>query len=72
MAELMIGLAQYFSFHNEKRPRQSLGYQTPDAAYAGGEGGGAMIVDKFGGAGDSSRAQPGQRCFAACEEMDAA
>ena len=67
MAELMIGLAQYFSFYNEERPHQSLGYQTPDAVYASGEGGGAMIVDKFGGAreespaplrcaGDSSRA----------------
>lgn len=83
MAELMIGLAQYFSFYNEERPHQSLGYKTPDAVYASGEGGGAMIVDKFGGArgespaplrcaGDSPRAQPGQRCSAACEEMDAA
>jgi len=48
MAELMIGLAQYF--YNEERPHQSLGYKTPDAVYASGEGGGAMIVDKFGGA----------------------
>ncbi len=27
MAELMIGLAQYFSFYNEERPHQSLGYK---------------------------------------------
>lgn len=83
MAELMIGLAQYFSFYNEERPHQSLDYQTPQDVYASGKGGGAVIVDKFGGAreespaplrcaGDSSRAQPGQRCSAACEEMDAA
>ncbi len=32
------------------RPHQSLGYKTPDALYASGEGGGALIVDKFGGA----------------------
>lgn len=68
MAELMIGLAQYFSFYNEERPHQSLGYQTPDVAYVSGKGGGAMIVDKFGGAPEQS----GQRCSAACEEMDAA
>lgn len=83
MAELMIGLAQYFAFYNEERPHQSLDYQTPDVVYASGKGGGAMIVDKFGGAreespaplrcaGDSSRAQTGQRCCAACEEIDAA
>lgn len=74
---------QLAELYNEERPNQSLGYQTPAAVYASGMGGGAMIVDKFGGAreespaqrsgaGDSSRAQPGQRCSAACEEMDAA
>lgn len=50
MAELMIGLAQYFSFYNEERPHQSLGYLTPDDVYASGRGGGAMIVDKYGSA----------------------
>lgn len=68
MAELMIGLAQYFSFYNEQRPHQSLGYQTPGVVYASGKGGGAMIADKFGG----MREESGQRCSAACEEMDAA
>jgi putative transposase len=83
MAELTIGLAQYFSFYNEERPHQSLGYQTPGTVYGSGEGGGAMIVDKFGGTlegssvplngtKDSSSAQPGQRCSAAYEEVDAA
>ena len=83
MAELTIGLAQYFAFYNGERPHQSLAYKTPGEVYASGRGGGAMIVDKFGGArgespaplrcaGDSPRTEPGQRCFAACEEMDAA
>ena len=30
MAELMVGLAQYFAFYNAERPHQSLGYHTPD------------------------------------------
>jgi putative transposase len=83
MAELTIGLAQYFAFYNGERPHQSLGYRTPKAVYASGQGGGAMIADKFGGArgetpaslrcaGISPRAVPGQRCSAAYEEVDAA
>ena len=83
MGELMLGLAQYFAFYNGERPHQSLGNQTPEAVYASGQGGGAKIVDKFGGAReeslaplrcarDSSRAETGQRCSAASEVMDAA
>ncbi len=48
MAELMVGLAQYFAFYNEERPHQSLGYQTPASIYRSGVGGGALIVDKYG------------------------
>ena len=48
MAELMVGLAQYFAFYNTQRPHQSLSYQTPDQVYRDGVGGGAMIVDRFG------------------------
>src|SRR5450830_546030 len=48
MAELMVGLAQYFAFYNAERPHQSLGYQTPDQVYRDGVGGGALIVDRFG------------------------
>ena len=48
MAELTVGLAQYFAFYNAERPHQSLGYQTPDHVYRSGVGGGALIVDKFG------------------------
>ena len=48
MAELMVGLAQYFTFYNAERPHQSLGYRTPDEVYRNGEGGGALIVDRYG------------------------
>ena len=47
MAELTVGLAQYFAFYNAERPHQSLGYQTPDQVYRDGVGGGALIVDRF-------------------------
>lgn len=74
MGELTIGLAQYFAFYNAERPHQSLGYKTPCEVYASGQGGGAMIVNKFGGAWEQfpEPAASGQRCSAACEEMDAA
>ena len=48
MAELTVGLAQYFAFYNAERPHQSLSYQTPDQVYRDGVGGGALIVDRFG------------------------
>ena len=51
MGELMVGLADYFAFYNGERPHQSLGNMTPDVVYRTAVGGGAMIVDKFGGAG---------------------
>ena len=50
MGELMIGLSGYFAFYNNERPHQSLGDRTPDVVYRTGIGGGAMILDKFGGA----------------------
>ena len=46
----MVGLTAYMTFYNEKRMHQSLGYGTPSEVYKTGMGGGAMIVDKFGGA----------------------
>jgi putative transposase len=83
MGELTVGLARYFAFYNGERPHQSLGNRTPHEAYASAQGGGAKIVDKFGGAREeslaplrcarnSSRAGTGQRCSAASEVMDAA
>lgn len=50
MGELTVGLTRYFAFYNEERPHQSLNYLTPDVVYASGEGGGAMILDKYGSA----------------------
>ena len=50
MVELTFGLTEYFAFYNDERPHQSLGYRTPNTVYRTATGGGAMIVDKFGGA----------------------
>ena len=52
MGELMVGLSKYFAFYNGERPHQSLDNKTPDVVYRTGMGGGAMILDKFGGAGE--------------------
>ena len=49
LSELRLGLTEYFAFYNGERPHQSLGNRTPDAVYHSGEGGGASIVDRFGG-----------------------
>jgi putative transposase len=74
MAELTVGLSQYFAFYNGARPHQALGYETPDHVYHVGAGGGALIVDKF----DDARQEPksgsgtGQRRAADEVEMDAA
>jgi len=46
MADLMVGLAQYFAFCNEALPHQSLDYLTPSSIHRSGVGGGAMIEDK--------------------------
>jgi putative transposase len=50
MAEVMVGLAQYFAFYNAERPHQALGYETPASVYRSGVGGGALIVDKYSAA----------------------
>jgi putative transposase len=54
IGELMVGLSDYFVFYNSERPHQSLGQQTPDVVYRCAVNGGAMIVDKFGGAVEQS------------------
>jgi putative transposase len=54
MGELMVGLAGYFGFYNGERPHQSLDQKTPDVVYRTGIGGGALIVDKFGAAGEQT------------------
>jgi putative transposase len=48
MAELLIGLTEYFVLSNMERPHQSLGYDTPEEVYRTASGGGARIVDKYG------------------------
>ncbi len=69
---------QYFAFYNGERPHQSLGQQTPNIVYRSAIGGGAMIVDKFGGAveespversatGDSSTPEPRSEATATTE-----
>ena len=34
-AEARDGIGRYMTFYNDKRPHQSLGYQTPAAFYRG-------------------------------------
>jgi putative transposase len=58
MQELLLGLTSYFWFYNNDRPHQSLGYVTPHVVYQTGVGGGAMIVDKFGDASESTTSVP--------------
>ena len=47
MGELLIGLTKYFSFYNTERPHQALANKTPQDVHQSGEGGGALIVDKY-------------------------
>jgi len=47
MADLLLGLMEYFVFYNTERPHQSLGYDTPDEVYRTASGGGARIVGKY-------------------------
>lgn len=67
MQALLLGLTKYFYFYNRDRHHQALGYATPNHVYSTCSGGGAKIVDKFGGAGE--KIQPienlGQRQSAA-------
>ena len=77
IGELMLGLAEYFTFYNGERPHQSLGQKTPEVVYRTAKGGGAVIVDKFPPAVEEARAEttaktnaiakPGQRRPAASE-----
>jgi len=70
MAELMVGLAQYFAFYNAQRPHQSLGYQTPDTVYQAGVGGGALIVDRFGDDHEKSQQESSTGQRRAAEEVE--
>ena len=83
MAELTVGLAEYFAFYNSDRPHQGISNKKPDDVYATRQGGGASIPDYFSDArgvspvslhsiGDTPQEQTGQRCSAAVKEMDLA
>ena len=72
MAELTLGLMEYFAFYNSERPHQSLGNRAPDEVYAAAVGGGARIPEHFGRGGSSAEALSGQHCSAAIEAMDIA
>lgn len=65
---LTLGLTEYFLFYNTERPHQSLANRTPDRVYESAQGGGALIVDKFGNKEKSEpSATTGQRRAAANE-----
>lgn len=44
---LVSGLTAYFTFYNEERFHQALGYKTPMQVYQENVGGGARIVDRY-------------------------
>lgn len=48
LGELTVGLAAYFAFYNGERFHESLDYRTPNQVYRAAQGGGAIIVDRFG------------------------
>lgn len=58
LPELQLGLTEYFTFYNRERPHQGLGNRTPEAVHRSGEGGGAMIRDRFS---DTQRGSPQER-----------
>ncbi|MGH9439356.1 MAG: IS3 family transposase, partial [Terriglobia bacterium] len=72
IAELTLGLTEYFAFYNGERPHQALGYRTPNQVYVTKVGGGAQIPDHFSERGTSMLTTTGQRRSAAIEELDAA
>ena len=56
MAELLLGLTEYFAFYNNERPHQGLDNRTPATVYRSGQGGGARIVDRFSNSPAASQA----------------
>ena len=47
---VLVHQQQHGSFILWTAPHQSQAYQTPQVVYASGQGGGALIVDKYGSA----------------------
>jgi len=60
VAELTVGLIEYFAFYNGERPHQALDYRTPDEVHASGVGGGASIPDHFSDGAKSDVAMAGK------------
>ena len=48
MGELLVGLAQYFSFYTAEHPHQSSDHQTPDQVYSADGGSGVLSIDRSG------------------------
>ncbi|WP_246585372.1 IS3 family transposase [Thiorhodospira sibirica] len=48
LREVTLGLLEDFSFYNEERPHQAQADETPATVYRTRQGGGALIVDKYG------------------------
>ncbi|EHQ53783.1 integrase catalytic subunit [Ectothiorhodospira sp. PHS-1] len=70
LKEVTLGLMDYFAFYNGERPHAALANETPDTVYRNRQGGGALIVDKYGPSTvtpPSETAVPGQRCSAASD-----
>ena len=63
------GLTEYFPLYNEERPHMALANETPAVVYRKKQGGGALIVDKYGPAATplGKPAITGQCCSAAIE-----
>jgi putative transposase len=47
VADLLLGLTEYFIFYNSERFHQALNYKTLNEVYRTGIGGGVKIVDHF-------------------------
>ena len=47
MAELHMWLTDYLTFYHEERPHPALNNRTPKEIHRGGQGGGAVIADRF-------------------------
>jgi putative transposase len=69
LSEVTLGLIEYFPFYNDERPHTALANKTPAMVYQTRQGGGALIVDKYGPAATppGEPVTPGQRCSAASE-----
>src|SRR3546814_19047333 len=72
VAELTLGLVEYFAFYNSERPHQGLGNRTPAEVSAASIGRGSRLLNPFGpGGSHSSQVKSGQPLQASTEESSA-